>query len=125
MDAEVRRFVQLAREKEKLHVSELPREALAFLREEKRAGRGLPEAFRGCYFLLDEFQDTDAVQAQLVLELAADDDSCRLTLVGDADQAECRCSHATPRRSFPALRSCAQRTPNAGIPPLCLGVGTE
>ena len=63
-------------------LGEVPREALDLVRE-----HGVPAAFEGCHYLLDEFQDTDAVQFELLLRLASDQTECRLTLVGDPDQA--------------------------------------
>jgi len=81
----VQRFVALLREQGRHHISQMPREALdALLRR-----RAMPPGFAGCHFLLDEFQDTDDVQFQLVLRLATDETAgaCRLTVVGDVDQA--------------------------------------
>ena len=79
---EVQSFLELARAQRLLHISEVPREALDLVRE-----HGVPAAFQGCHYLLDEFQDTDAVQFELLLRLASDQTECRLTLVGDPDQA--------------------------------------
>ena len=78
----VRRFVAMAREKGWLHINEVPLQALEKVRRE-----GVPPAFQGAHYLLDEGQDTDAVQLELVLRLASHAGECRLTVVGDVDQA--------------------------------------
>ena len=102
--AQVQRFVALLREQDMHHISQVPREALDALLQ-----RGAkPPVFEGCHFLLDEFQDTDDVQFQLVLRLATDEkaNACRLTVVGDVDQAIFSWRGADPK-ILEALQACA------------------
>ena len=77
----VRRFVAMAREKGWLHINEVPLQALEKVRRE-----GVPPAFQGAHYLLDEGQDTDAVQLELVLRLASHAGECRLTYTSSCEQ---------------------------------------
>lgn len=78
-----------------LDYDDLPLRVLSLLRDDPGLCRSLQRRFR--YLLVDEFQDTDALQSQIITHLAGEDPEDRLFLVGDPKQSIYRFRNADVR----------------------------